>query len=777
MKAPSEDPSSGDTSPLAFLTLLPTRRPGLCILLSLLVALPLLLQLPRVQTVDNVDYFTVEDDPDAAFYETIKETFGDDEFFVIAFSSPELFSPPLLHMISRVTRELEALPEVREVQSLSNVDYVHGDEEFFEVRPFLERIPEDAAGLDTLRKQALDNRLYVGNLVSADGRTTAIVVFPVMKGSEDGGFRKRLLDKTNAILDGYGSLVDKFHLAGWTVTNYSLSHYMKADVSVFIPLCYLFVTLTVWLVFRNARLTLLAVANISMCTGATMGAFPLLGITLNNITTIVPPLIMAMALSDVVHIFAHLDRDALARAQSPAAALHAILQRVIAPSFLCSLTTAVGFISLAVSDIPPIKDFAYTASLGMVFEFLFSFLFLPPLLLRCRPERIFTHEGTGTAFTRPLQALSDFVQRRPAAISVAAALMIGMSIWQAYSIKIETNLLEFFKSTTPLRQELTFVESRLSGVGSLDISLKAAAPDAFRDPGNLLVIERIQARAETLAGVDRTMSFVDFLKDMNQAFHNEDPEFHVLPDSRELVSQYLLLYDSDDIEDFITSQYDHARILVRISEHSSAGQAAIIEDLRSFIATLGADGLEIRITGRAVQDVNTIDALVWGQVQSLALAAAVIFLIMFLALRSFATGALSIIPNIFPIALNFGIMGALDIPLNTATALISVVALGIAVDDTIHFLTEYNRKRTRNQPVRVALAEVTTEKGVALSATSIILTIGFGVLIFSNFTPTMNFGGLSAVIMITAWVGDLIVLPATILLFQNKWFPGTPQSR
>jgi len=776
MKAPSEDPSSSDASPLAFLTLLPTRRPGLCILLSLLVALPLLLQLPRVQTVDNVDYFTVEGDPDAAFYETVKETFGDDEFFVIAFTSPELFSPPLLNMISRVTRELEALPEVREVQSLSNVDYVHGDDEFFEVRPFLDRIPEDAAGLDTLRKQALDNRLYVGNLVSADGRTSAIVVFPAMKGSEDGGFRKRLLDKTNVILDGHRSLVDKFHLAGWTVTNFSLSHYMKADVSVFIPLCYLFVTLTVWLVFRNTRLTLLAVANISMCTGATMGAFPLLGITLNNITTIVPPLIMAMALSDVVHIFAHLDRDALARAQSPAAALHAILHRIIAPSFLCSLTTAVGFISLAVSDIPPIKDFAYTASLGMVFEFLFSFLFLPPLLLRCRPERIFTHEGTGTAFTRPLQALSGFVQRRPAAISAAAALLIGISIWQASAIKVETNLLEFFKATTPLRQELTFVESRLSGVGSLDISLKAAAPDAFRDPANLLVIERIQAHAEALAGVDRTMSFVDFLKDMNQAFHNEDSAFHVLPDSRELVSQYLLLYDSDDIEDFITAQYDHARILVRISEHSSAGQAAIIEDLRSFIAALDAVGLEIRITGRAVQDVNTIDALVWGQVQSLALAAAVIFLIMFLALRSFATGALSIIPNIFPIALNFGIMGALDIPLNTATALISVVALGIAVDDTIHFLTEYNRKRTRNQPVRDALAEVTTEKGVALSATSIILTIGFGVLIFSNFTPTMNFGGLSAVIMITAWVGDLIVLPATILLFQNTWHPDTPQS-
>jgi predicted RND superfamily exporter protein len=543
---------------------------------------------------------------------------------------------------------------------------------------------------------------------------------------------------------------------------------MKADVTIFIPLCYLFVTLTVWLVFRNLRLTLLAVVNISVCTGATMGAFPLLGITLNNITTIVPPLIMAMALSDVVHICAHLERDALAEARSPERALQGILQRVVTPSFLCSLTTAVGFISLAVSDIPPIRDFAYTASLGMVFEFIFSFLLLPPLLLRCSPQRIFTRGQGGASFTRPLQRLSDFVQAHPKAISITAAVLMAVSAWQASTIRVETNLLEFFKSTTPLRRDLDFVESRLSGVGSVDISLKADAPDAFRNPANLRTIEKLQTHAESLGGVDRTMSFVDFLKDMNQAFHNEDPAFHALPDSRDMVSQYLLLYDSDDIEDFIAADYDHARILVRLSEHSSAGQANIIDELRSFIAGLDAGGLDIRITGRAVQDVNTLDALVWGQIQSLALAAAVIFLIMFLALRSFATGALSIIPNIFPIAVNFGIMGALGVPLNTATALISVVALGIAVDDTIHFLTEYNRKRAQGISVRDTLRQVTVEKGVAITATSAILTIGFGVLLFSNFTPTMNFGGLSAVIMVTAWVGDVVVLPATVIMVSIK---------
>jgi hypothetical protein len=749
--------------PLAALTRLATSRPKLCILLSLLLAAPFLIQLPRIQTVDNVDYFTVEDDPDAAFYETIKQSFGDDEFFVIAFSSPDIFMPPILRMITDITQDLEALPEVREVQSLSNVDYVHGGEDYFEVRPFLENIPESAEELQTIKRQALDNELYIGNLISADGQTTAIVVFPDMSFSEDGGFRRNLLEKTDEVLERHTGLAEDFHLAGWTVTNYGLSHYMKADVSVFIPLCYLFVTVTIWLVFRNLWLTLLGLINISVCTGAGMGMFPLLDITLNNVTTIVPPLIMALALADSVHIFAHLNRDTLVRHKTPDKALQAVLERVITPSFLCSLTTSIGFISLAVSDIPPIKDFAYVASIGMILKFIFSFLLLPPLLLWCRADRIWMPQGQAPVAQAILKRLTDLVHGHARPVALLAGGVMAASIWFASGISVETNLLEFFKESTPLRQDLHFVETRLSGVGSVDISLKSPERDGFKEPAALNVIDNVQAYALTLPGVDRTMSFGDFLKDMNRAFHNQDPAYYAIPQSRGLVAQYLLLYDSDDTEDFMTSDYDHARILVRLSEHGSTAQAKIIEALQSHIDGMDTNGLEIRITGRAVQDVNTIDALVRGQVESLALAAIVITVIMFLALRSFTTGALSLIPNTFPIALNFGVMGLLGIPLNTATALISVVALGIAVDDTIHFLTEYNRKRAAELPRAEALRAVALEKGTAITATSIILAIGFGVLLFSNFTPTMHFGGLSALIMVTAWVGDMVVLPAVVL--------------
>lgn len=717
---------------------------------------------------DNVDDIILEDHPDTTFYESIKDTFGDDEFFVIAFSIPDLFTPHVLRSISDITTALEDIPEVREVQSLANVDYIHGAEDYFEVRPFLETIPDDPEGLHLLRLQALENPLYVGNLVSKDARSAAIVVFPKNHDAQDGSFRKRLLDQAQSVLSRHEALIGQFHLAGWTLTNLTLSQYMKTDVAVFVPVTYLFITLTVWLVFRNLRLTLLALTNISACTGATMGLFPYLGITLNTVTTIVPPLIMALALSNSVHIFSHLDRRLLDQQHDPAKSLQMILQRIILPSFLCSLTTAAGFISLAISEIPAIKDFAYAASAGMVFQFFFSFTLLPAMILRCNAERLYADQSASSTLAPFVRHLWNFVSAHPRGICTIAFILTMSAFWCASTISVETNLMENFKSSSTIRKDLDFVASNLSGVATVDISLKSPDTDAFLDPSNLAAMERIQSFAQGLDKVDLCMSFVDFLKDMNQSFHNENPQFYRIPESRELVSQYLLLYDVNDLDEFITAGYDHARILVRISDHGSAGQARIIAALQSFIDLNDNNGLQVRVTGRAVQDVNTIDALVWGQVESLALAAATITLIMFAALRSVAIGALSLVPNVFPIVLNFGIMGALGIPLNTATALISVVALGIAVDDTIHFLTEYNRRRAQGAAIQDSVQRAFLDKGMAMTATSLILVIGFGVLMLSNFVPTVSFGGLSAVIMVTAWTGDLILLPALLLAFQRK---------
>lgn len=744
-----------------------TSHPLSSLLFALTVLILFAAQLTQIKSLDNVDDISRTGHPDTAYYEFMKETFGDDEFFVIAFSSPDLFSPPILGMISDITKSLEKIPEVRKVQSLANVDFLHGSQDYFEVRPFLEHIPQDQEGLITLRNQALGNTLYTGNIVNNQGNTAAIVVFPHRHDPEqDGSFRKRLLEQTEIVLQPHTGLVEGFHLAGWTVTNLTLSQFMQNDVAVFIPATYLFITATVWLVFRNFRMTVLALCNISACTVATMGFFPILGITLNTVTTIVPPLIMALALADAVHIFSHMDTRLLQQHSSHSKALENVLQRVISPCFLTSLTTAVGFLSLAVSEIGPIRDFAFAASAGMLFKFFFSFVLLPSLIMFCRADKVFHSMEKKRLSFAALNKIAKFVRAYAQHITIIAMLLVTGSLWSATAIEVETNLLENFKSTSRIRKDLDYVATRLSGVATLDVSLRALEKDAFLEPSLLAVIENVQKYAETIPGVDKSLSFVDFLKDMNMSFHDEDKSYFRIPDNRNLVSQYLLLCDVQDLKDFITSDYDHARILFRLSENGSAGQGRIIAALQSYLDQNNS-GLAFHISGRAVQDVNTIEALVWGQIESLVLASAVITFIMFIALRSWSVGAMSLIPNAFPIILNFGIMGALGIPLNTATALISVVAIGIAVDDTIHYLTEYNRNRINKMSICDAIEHTTLEKGLAISATSLILIIGFGVLLLSNFVPTINFGGLSAVIMLTAWAGDILVLPAILISLQN----------
>jgi hypothetical protein len=206
-----------------------------------------------------------------------------------------------------------------------------------------------------------------------------------------------------------------------------------------------------------------------------------------------------------------------------------------------------------------------------------------------------------------------------------------------------------------------------------------------------------------------------------------------------------------------------------MSRHTTSEQAVIIKNIRQYLDSMETRGLDIRISGRALQDVNTIDALVKGQVYSLAAAAAIIIVIMFFVLRSFSLGMLSILPNLFPIVLNFGIMGLFSIPLNTATALIAAVAIGVAVDDTIHFLTQLKRSLADGADIRKAIHQTIQVKGRAIILSSLILSIGFGVMVFSSFVPTINFGALSAVIMVTAALGDILLLPAAALVVASAF--------
>ncbi|WP_319574646.1 MMPL family transporter [uncultured Desulfobacter sp.] len=489
---------------------------------SLLFALPFLLGAPFVKTVDNVDYFTIDKNEDLEFYDHLKEVFGNDEFFVIAFKKPDIFIAQNLELLQQITRKIETLEEVREVKSLANIDDTIGDEFFFEVRPFLETIPETPKEMLSLKERALANPLYVNNMISEDGTTAALVVFTFKK-DDDEHYRKNLMEKCEAILQSFTDTEGqktRFRIAGWTVTNLYLSQYLKNDMAVFIPLTYILITLCVYFMFRNVRLTFIALANISVCVGSTMGMFYYLGIRLNNVTTIVPPLIMALALCDTVHVFAHMEKKVLRRLVHKKDALLHVLQTVFTPCLLTTLTTAIGFLSLCISDIPPIREFAVVAASGMVFELLFSFVFLPPLILLFPAEKVFIEYNKQKWVPHVLSFIHGSTRKYAKPIAIIAGAVVVGSVWFGSQIKVETNLLEFFKESSPVRVSLTWVEKELSGISTVDVSIRSDEMDAFKVPENVRVIENIQNYLKRRSGVDVVNSYVDFIKDIHQSFNN-----------------------------------------------------------------------------------------------------------------------------------------------------------------------------------------------------------------------------------------------------------------
>lgn len=363
-----------------------------------------------------------------------------------------------------------------------------------------------------------------------------------------------------------------------------------------------------------------------------------------------------------------------------------------------------------------------------------------------------------------LEFFAAFSMKHGLSIIIISVLLVLASIVGIFRLKIETNLLEFFKKKSDVYQSTKFVEKNLSGVTFADISLESELTDAFKDPTILRQIESLHDHLKTYDQVDKVTSINDYLKEMHKSFHNEDNAYYRLPESRELVAQYLLLFDSDDLEDFIDSDYRWARVSVRITEHSSEKLKELIDNIKSYaIKNLGKN-LKVKMTGTAVLKSNLIDRILKSQIQSLGMAMIIIFTLIFLVFRSIKMGMISIAPNLLPIVINFGIMGWTGIPLNTATSMISAIAIGIVVDDTIHFLAFYNQNGDHIH----SISRTIFAKGRAIITTSVVLFVGFGILLFSNFVPTIYFGILVASIMVIAILGDLILLPALLSYLKPK---------
>lgn len=711
--------------------------------------------LPRLENRPDVDDFIVEKDPDHLLAKQMEDVFSRDDFFLIVFQTPDVFAAPVLSMIKSISNAVENLEDVRDVVSLTHVNDMVGTGDDFVVDRFIGAVPADPAVLRSLKERALANPLFLKNIISTDGRTTAVAVYVP---NQMGERRAALMREIRDILAPWEAQGWKFHLAGWPVTNVALVEAMDADMRKFFPISFVLVLATTWWIFRNGRLLVLAGLSVAFTVASTLGLAAFLKLPLNNASAAVIPIVLALATADLTHLFSHLDIR-LVRGGDRRAALRAVLEQILFPCLLTSVNTAIGFASLMWNRVPAIRDFGGLAAAGMFFEFLFTFGLAAPLLLAFKPETVYRDERhKERAIPRFVRFVHRAVFRTPGRVLALCLGLLALGSWASGRLLVDTDLTKYFWPSHPNREAMVFVRENLTGINTLEISFRSPDNNTFRDPAQLRRIEEIQKRALAVPGVDTGFSVVDYLKEMNKSFHNEDPARYHLPETRAKVDQFLLLYGADDLDEYVTPGWNWARIRLRLVKNGSHESKLVIEEVKRRIADVLDPAVDTRVVGGALDLAKTAHVLVTDQVKNIASAVGTIWVVMALVLRSPTMALMFLVPNLFPIVLNFGLMGALNIPLNTGTSLIAAAAFGIIVDDTVHFFVRLREWRAAGAPFREALEFVTFEKNEASLSSAIILCSGFAVLLLGEFIPVVHFGLLNLFVLGSGMMGDMFFL-------------------
>ncbi len=719
-------------------------------------------------TETSVESLIIEDDPDLLFYESFKEQFGEDEFLVVGFQHENLFSSEILQFIQKKTEELEGIKEVKEIISLTNVENILGTENDFIVRPLVDEIPDTLKKSNSIKYQALNNELIHKNLISAAGNA-ALFLIRTEAHPGDETYDVRLINQVKQVFNDNPIDLD-FHLAGWLVTDVNMSDYMNRDMMFFMPFTYGIIALLLWLFLRNIYAVGISLLTVTISLIWTMALLNIIGGAMSPMTSILPPLIMALIVSDCVHIFSKFLRVTDGEMPSTVG-IQETLHHLGLPCFLTSLTTAIGFASLGLSDIPPIRHLGLAAAGGMVIEFVLTVTIIPLAIYGFRKRKdllAIKTKRSPAKIDSLMHWWAENIGRYSKLILASTLILVFISFHGLFNINVETNLLDYFKQGTQIRTDTTFFDDKLGGATTLELSIQADQLDYFKYPAHLQMIEDIENHVNKIGFVTKETSINSFLKQMNRAFHNNKEEYYKLPDDKNLIAQYLLLYDGNEMSYFIDNDFSWARLSFRINEHSSKVLKKQIDEIQAFISNrYGEENVQFHVTGKTYLVTNLVKSIVNSQLTSLTVAFLIIFICLILVFKSFTIGFLSMLPNLFPILINFGIMGIFNIPLNTATAIISAIAIGIAVDDTVHYLVHYQAQRQKGKTRREAAQAGIAEKGGAILTTSTILTGSFVILCFSSFVPTVQFGLLCSLIMISAVVGDIVILPSLLYLRKS----------
>jgi len=726
-------------------------------------------QLRNYSIAQNLRDDLPEDNPEIVYFEEFNDQFGDQELLLFLVGTQDgIFTEDHLRFLDHLTGEMEKVEGIDEVVSLTNVSEILGREGGIEVEHFIGEVPSDPQELAKLKEKALADPSWVGSLISADGKVASINgKLKVL--AEDATYRFRVVEQIRRILEENHRPDLILHATGVATLFSDSEMAIDHDLKNFMWLTPVMIMVLLFLVFRNLRGIFIPITIIITATVWVMGLFFYTGRSVTMITTMLPTLMGVIALSDIIHMITKYYEE-LANGAAKRESIVNTVAAMTGPCFLTSSTTAVGFGSLITSEVVEVKAFGMFSFCGIFFAFFLATLLVPIFLSFLPvPKRNLKARLEGGVLSKILRGIEIVVEKDryivlPMCLVIAVVAVIGIKM-----LKVETQISKFIPDHSPSRVGLEYAMEHLAGVTQLEMTLRGK-PGDFKDPESLREMEKLVAFVGNLEGVDKVHSMLEFIKTLNKVMNEGRQEFYEIPESRELVAQYLFLLSLTGREDlldaFVNYDYSYTRVSARIESMSNQGHLRLLKAVDEFAKREMDPRFEFRTTG-AVKLYSTItDALVRGQIRTLFLAFAVITLMLIIHLRSFKIGSVSMLPNVLPILITLGFMGLTGYTLNVATVMISCIALGIAVDDTIHYLSRYRRELDADGEIVPAMRRTISSTGRAIVYTSIVIAGGFLIMVFSSFMPNRAFGTFTAITMLSALFADLLVLPVLVKVLK-----------
>jgi uncharacterized protein len=718
------------------------------------------------------------------------------------------------------------LSHIVEVKSLINVSYMTVDGDTLTSREFVgDRLPVDAAEREDLRSRALNHRDYPLFFLSEDTEYGALFIrtdlgaVPVAKEGENSSELQPTTDFfdsevtvsdrqtastaptvfettdmaaytrfVDALMDVVQSSAHIGDLELYPVGNpilMRLFDYLLNVETMYIFTATIVLTMLVLLVlFRSGSAVCWPIAIVIMGNVLTLGLFGWIGVKMSMMISLLTMLILVVGVAVSVHILSGylLFRR---KAMDHRAALRAVFRKTGFACLLTSLTTSLGLVSMIFVPIPPIAIFGAAAAIGVMTTLVLSLVILPLMLDLWHPisdrqvaaGKIFPPRGI--LVQRLLLRIEPLSHTRPVPI-LAIFIVVGLiAFYGLTQVEVNSNMVEIIRESHPYRQAVELVDRKMGGTQSIEIQLDFDRQDALKDPAVLNAMEQLQIYllTEHTDFVVRAESLVNVVKNTFQLLNENRKDAYRIPQERPMLEQTLFLFDManpDDRQQLVTDDYRHGRISVRLFNFGSVEYlqffAAVRQEIEDVFSPLqkAYPGLQVTITGGLALMMELTDYMSWSQIQSFGLALGVISVILLFIFGSIRFGLMALLPNLFPVLVTFGTMGLLGIPLDADTLIIAPIVIGIAVDDTIHFLTHFRAHLLESGDVIRAIRETTEEVGQAISFTSIILILGFLMLVFSTHLGMAHFGYLVAVAFFSALAADLLLLPALCYLLRHR---------